>query len=316
MPALPDGPGMDNRLPEAPFTLQQALDHGVGRHQLRTMVRNGEVRKLFTNIYVTPDLPDTIETRAAALRLVVSPHQVVCDRTAAWLHGVDVFGLTDKEILPPVELCARRGHAVVARRGVDGRTRDLHPRDVMELHGVHVTTPLRTALDLACGLGRHRALGTLDQFMRHHGVTVWEMRRELRRYFRRRGVLQARELVPLADPRAESLRESWVRLELHDAELPAPVPQHRVYYSTTGYYRLDLAYPAHLVVVEYDGAEFHDSEEQREADRRRRTWLREQGWTVIVVRKGDLEDPRQLWLEEVREALCPRTRRLRWARPA
>lgn len=307
---------MVTELPDSAFTLQQALDRGISRHELRALVREAQVRKLFTNVYVAVDVPDTIELRAAAVALVVSPHQVVCDRTAAWLHGVDVLGLTDKEVLPPVELCALRGHAVAGRDGVDGRTRDLQPRDIMEVHGVLVTTPLRTALDLACGLGRHRALGALDQFMRLHGTTIWEMRRELRRYFRRRGVLQARELVPLADPRAESLRESWVRLELHDAEMPPPVPQHRVYYTESRYYRLDLAYPAHRVVVEYDGEEFHDSEDQRELDRTRRTWLRDQGWIVIVVRKADLEDPRQAWLEEVREALQPRTRRLRWARTA
>lgn len=307
---------MNSQLPQVPFTLQQALDHGVSRHELRAEVREGRVRKLFTNVYVPAGLPDTIEARAAALRLVISPHQVVCDRTAAWLHGVDVFGLTDKEVLPPVELCALRGHAVAARSGVDGRTRDLHSGDVMEVDGLLVTTPLRTALDLACGLGRYRGLGALDQFMRHHGVTTWELRRELRRYFRRRGVVQARELIPLADPRAESLRESWVRLVLHEAGLPAAVPQFRVFYDATHHYRLDLAYPAHRVVVEYDGEEFHDSEEQRTYDEKRRAWLRDQGWTVIVVRKADLEDPRQAWVEEVREALLPRTRRLRWARPA
>lgn len=299
--------------PDRPFLSTAAHELGFTDRRIRSALRDGELRRVFRGVLVRADLADTVQLRAAALALVVPTHQVVTDRTAAWLHGVDVYGLTDKEILPAVEVCALRGRAVTELAGVDGRTRDLEPRDVMTIGGVRVTTPLRTALDLACCLGRHRALGALDQFMRHHGVTIWEMRRELLRYFRRRGVLQARELVPLADPRAESVRESWVRLELHDAELPAPVPQYRVYCSDARYYRLDLAYPAHRVVVEYDGEEFHDSVDRRESDRRRRAWLRDHGWTVIVVRKADLDDPRQAWLEDVREALRPRTRRLRWA---
>ena len=78
-------------------------------------------------------------------------------------------------------------------------------------------------------------------------------------------------------------------------------------------YRLDLAYPAHRVAVEYDGEEWHHlTEEQRENDRTRREWLRQQGWTVIVVDKDGVHDRSQRWLRELREALRPRTRRLRW----
>lgn len=306
---------MLTEFPGRPFTLRQALECGIPRHRVRAAVANGEVRRVFTNVYVPADIADTLETRAAAVALVVSPHQIVCDRTAAWLHGIDVFGLTDKEVLPPVELCALRGHPVADRVGTDGRTRDLLPRDVMEVQGVSVTTPLRTALDLACGLGRRRALGALDLFMRHHGVTIWEMRRELRRFFRRRGVVQARELVPLADPRAESMRESWLRLEIRDHGFPEPVPQFRVRLGGGGHYRIDLAYPAFKVAIEYNGEEWHNrTDEQRDDDRKRREHLVRLGWTVIVVDKDGLESG--AWRRELQDALRPRTRRLRWARPA
>ena len=67
---------------------------------------------------------------------------------------------------------------------------------------------------------------------------------------------------------------------------------------------MDLAWPKHRVAVEYDG-EWHElTEEQRAADRMRRRWLRDHGWTVIVVRRGDLgfEEASQ-WLDELRTAL-------------
>ncbi len=71
-----------------------------------------------------------------AVALVVQPHQIICDRTAAWLHGIDVFGLTDKAVLPVVEVCALRDRAITTLRGVDGRTRDLKPEDLTVVHGL------------------------------------------------------------------------------------------------------------------------------------------------------------------------------------
>ncbi|MFL6151161.1 MAG: DUF559 domain-containing protein [Ornithinibacter sp.] len=274
------------------------------------------IRRVFHGVYVAAGLSDTFELRVDALALVVSADSVVCDRTAAWLHGVDVFGHGDQEILPPVETCVYRHRSRTDRAGVDGRTRDLLPGDVMVVRGVAVTTPLRTALDLGCALGRRRALGALDQFMRVHEISHGDMISELPRYFRRRGVVQLRELIPLADPRAESLRESWVRLDILDAGLPMPELQHWIEIDGVPTYRLDLAYPKMRVVVEYDGEDFHQrTEEQKERDRTRRTWLRDHGWTVIVIDKEGLtgNDP-DAWLLELRTALRSKTRRLRWAR--
>lgn len=301
-------------IPTRPFTLAHARDAGITDHQLRCLVNEQAIRRVVRGVYAPTDLADTLEMRCTAVGLVVPPHQIVCDRTAAWLHGVDVLGLTDKVVLPPVEVCTLRGRSVSELAGVDGRTRDLLPVDLMQVGGLWVTTPLRTALDLGCGLGKHRALGGLDAFMRHHGVTQWEMRRELPRFRRRRGVIQLRFLIPLADPRAESPRESWVRLDIHLEGFPAPVLQFWVHRDGTPIYRLDLAWPEHRVAVEYDGEDWHlRTEEQRERDDKRRTWLRRQGWTIIVVDKHGVHDPAQRWMIELAEALRPRTRRLRWA---
>lgn len=302
--------------PECPFTYAQARRAGLSRRRITDGVRNGHLRRVLFGVYTRAADEDTVGSRAAALALVVGPHSVVCDRSAAWLHGVDVFGYADQESPPPLETCVYRGSAVTVRAGVDGRTRDLQPEDVMTLHGVVVTTPLRTALDLGCGLGRRRALGALDQFMRAHGVTRADLAGELPRYFRRRGVIQLRELIALADPRAESMRESWVRLEIHDAGLPVPEPQWWIEIDGVPTYRLDLAYPRHKVVVEYDGEEFHRrTEEQRAHDCERRQWLRDHGWIVIVVDKDGLTGPEpDRWLVSLRAALRSRTKRLRWVR--
>jgi hypothetical protein len=301
-------------LPDGPFTTAEAQRLGVSRKRLAEAESDGLLRRVFRGVYAPADLPDSLDLRATCAALVVARGSVVRDRTAAWIHGVDVLTYAEHEILPAVEACVPRFKAPSARLGVDGGTRDLAPEDVMTIRGVLVTTPLRTALDLGCHLRRRDALAALDQFMGLHGLTHEEMRRAAVRFFRRRGVVQLRQLIPLADPRAESPRESWTRLEILDAGLPTPVLQYWIEIDGVPTYRLDHAYPRHRVAVEYDGEDFHDrTEEQRRYDRERRRWLEEHGWTVIVVRKGDFGDgSSDRWLRELRRALRSTYSNRRW----
>jgi hypothetical protein len=291
-------------LPLAPFTATDAQTLGFSRKRLRILVKAGEVRRVFHNVYVRADSPDTIHTRAAALAIILPPWAVVCDRTAAWLHGVDVLSYRELGVPPPVDLVSIRDLTPSRRGGVNGGERDLDPLDIAVVGGVRVTTPLRTALDLGCKLPRYRAIGALDQFMRQHGVTARDFAGQLPRYRGRRGVIQLRELVGLASPLAESPGESWIRLAIYDANLPMPTLQFSITVSGDEIFRLDLAYEYHRVCVEYDGMEFHSTAEQVVYDERRRSWLRDRGWTVIVVTKDDLDrDSTREWISRLREAL-------------
>ena len=100
-----------------------------------------------------------------------------------------------------------------------------------------------------------------------------------------------------------------MRGAIYDAGIPVPEPQYEVRVGGIVLYRLDLAYAHMRICVEYDGEQFHTSEEQRAADRRRRTWLRDHGWVVIVVRKEDLKGAAlDNWLRQLREAIRDRSR--------
>jgi Protein of unknown function (DUF559) len=287
--------------PDLPFTTSQAGALGIRRKQLRNAVDQGEVRRVFTGVYVRAELPDSTELRARAAGLVMNGHSVLCDRTAAWIHGISVLRYAELDVIPPLETYVLRGHDPTDRHNCHGGTRDLRPEDWQVSGGIRVTTPMRTALDLACKLRRREAMAALDAFAREHEVTVAQLTRLLLRYFRRRGVVQARELVPLTDGRIESARESWVNLEIHDHGLPAPQPQYWVLVDGVPTYRVDFAYPHAKVIVEYDGVEFHSRPEKKAADEKRREWLRRNGWRVIVVTKENFDDaPTPSWIRELR----------------
>lgn len=305
---------LENPWPRVPFTRAQLDDLGVAEPDLRRALRDGAVRTLLRGVFVAGQVPDSIELRARAVASVVKPHHVVTDRTAAWLHGVDVHVFGEHDLVPPIEVCALRGHEPTVRVGTSARTRDLHSDDVMELHGVLVTTPLRTALDLGCCLRRREAFAVLVEFSKLHELSPEDYTVALRRYRRRRGVVQLRGLLPLVDPRLESQRESWVYLAIHDRDLPLPQPQHWIDIDGVPTFRLDFAYARLRVCVEYDGYDTHErTDEQRERDRARRKWLRDHGWKVIVVRRGDFTGQAlERWLGELAGALQPGYRNRRW----
>lgn len=113
---------------------------------------------------------------------------------------------------------------------------------------------------------------------------------EIARFRGYRGVIQLRALVPLGDPRSESVGESALRLHWHEAGLPRPELQHWVY-SDEGLaiYRLDLALPELRYGAEYDGEQFHSSRDDREHDAERRLWLaNERDWKIDPFTKVEV----------------------------
>jgi hypothetical protein len=294
-----------HELPPSPFTSRQGEErYGLTRQVLRQLVADGSCRRVLRGVYQRTDVPDTVETRARAAALVLPPYGVFCDRTAAWLHGIDAFRYRELEVLPPLDIVVLRDFNRLRRIGVAGGSRDLDPLDVLAIGDVRVTTPLRTALDLGCSLRPTAALAVLDQFMRVHHLTRAEMAAEVLRYRGRRGVIQLRWMISLADSASESAGESWIRLAIVKANLPHPELQIVVVLDGREL-RLDLAYPKHRICIEYDGAEFHTSPSQRRADDARRDLLRAHGWTVIVVTKDELDrESISRWTQAIRDALA------------
>jgi hypothetical protein len=276
---------------DQPFTGGQARTWGVSPMQLRTLVKRGLVRRVVQGVYAVTQAPTDLAFRAMAIGLVVSPSAIVVDRTAAWLHGVDILPRRAREVAVPVEVFQAPGTR--CRRGeVRSGERMLRPEDIVDVHGLRVTSPLRTAHDLGRLLWRFDALSALDQFLRI-GVDQDSLVLGVERYKGYRGVIQLRYLVLIADPRSESPGESALRLYWYDAGLPTPELQWWVYDDRgVGIYRLDLALPEVRYAAEYDGVEFHTSDEDKDHDGGRRDWLdRSRGWEIGVFVNQDVYAP-------------------------
>ena len=291
--------------PDVPFTLDESDARGIPRHRVYEAVRDQDLIRILRGVHVRRGIELDTFARAQAAALVVSRHAVLVDRTAAWLHGVDARRYAELDAPPPLDCFVFRGHDPMDRKECRGGVRDLLREDWQWIGRVRVTTPLRTAVDLACSLSRREALAVVDALMREHGFTRDDLQRLVWRYRRRRGVIQARQVVAFADGRSESSGESWARLELIDRGLPEPELQHWVSVDGVPTYRLDLAYPHARVAIEYDGEAHHTSPADRARDAERRAVLRSMGWVVIVVTKRSFTDAAAAeWTSQVRRALA------------
>lgn len=118
----------------------------------------------------------------------------------------------------------------------------------------------------------------------------------------RRGVAKARRVVPCADPLAGSPMESVLRWLLHEAGLPRPVLQHVVRDAGRFLGQVDLAWPDHRVLVEFDGNVHRDRRVFVE-DLRRQNGPVLAGWTVLRFTSADVLGRPEQVLAAIRAAL-------------
>ena len=161
--------------------------------------------------------------------------------------------------------------------------------DLMVVGGVLTTTPLRTALDLGRLRHRDQALAALDALLGLGVFTHEELLLGIERFARQRGVRQLRWLAPLADGRSESYGESVLRLRWYDAGLPTPQLQISVVVDGREVFRLDMGLEELLFAAEYDGRQWHSSDDHVAADTERRDWLMEhRHWLIEVFRNENV----------------------------
>ncbi|CAM3777665.1 hypothetical protein [Nocardioides zeicaulis] len=211
----------------------------------------------------------------------------------------------------PITMDLPLGRGRLRNKLADGGQRHLLARDVVELHGLRVTTPLRTALDLGRQRWPEPAITALDALLRIRSFTKEELLTELDRFRGMRWVTTLRQVAPHADGRSQSGGESVIRW--HWLQLPVPPPEPQVEVRSHG--RLAFVDVGHAVLrggVEYDGDEWHTETADREHDRIRRTWLDEdEDWLIEPLVCADVYGPRQRVDEAIFRVVREATHRAR-----
>jgi hypothetical protein len=302
---------------DRPFTTADARREGVPKHLLTALVTEGLLRRPLKSVYVAVQAGDSVKIRSECLSLVVPDDCVVCDRHAGWLLGAEMILAPNEHLeLRPISIFRPSGRGRLRNDLADSGERNLIPSDVIEVSGIAVTTPLRTAWDLGRVRFREAAISGLDAMLRLQMFGQDELVAGVERFRGMRWVTRLRELAPLADAGAASPGESVLRLRWLDCGLPAPTPQVEVRRDGNLIAILDIANEPIRFAAEYDGAEWHTSPQQREHDRARRAAAEKEDWFVkpfVAVNVfGRNRDCDLLLVEGAREARRRLGRRITW----
>lgn len=242
----------------------------------RGQLRGPQAKRLFRDIYVPARTRVTHELRCEAASLALPCGAVITGRSSATVRGVRLaWPDDDVQILAPPEMRLGR------RTGLDVRRSVIEPGDAEPWsHGL-LASPMRLTLDVLLGRPLPDAVADLDALLRaglvdRAAVETMVVRRS------DNGIVAARRAVQLADPRAEQIPESKLRVILALAGL-TPVPQFWIEDRTGRLACVDLAFPDHKLAVEYDG-DWRDGERwalNRDRDRLNR--VHAIGWHVLFV---------------------------------
>ncbi len=292
---------------DRPFTTTEGVELVRGRHALRVLRDKGLVETPLYGVHHLAGLSDSLELRLACVKLVMPADAVVCDRTAGWIHGAPrILAPGDHLVAPRPSVFLPDVGRRLRRDAVVSGSRSLQPHDVVELGGVLVTSPVRTALDLGRLLHRDQALAALDSLLRLEIFSRTRLVAEVGRFKGMRGVRQLRDLAPLADGRSQSPGESILRLRWIDcSDLPRPELQVPVAVPWTTY-DVDLGLPELKFGGEYFGREWHGPDRVEHDAARLAAMELHAGWSFEVFVGANIHGPLQDADRILRRALLPR----------
>ncbi|AXH90034.1 type IV toxin-antitoxin system AbiEi family antitoxin domain-containing protein [Micromonospora aurantiaca] len=281
-------------------TAGQALRLGLGREQIRYLVRSGRWTRVSRGCYLPSPAVLTHEAlRRAMIRATVASlgrGAVAVLGTAAELHGI--AGLPPTAAIH-VSVPLDRPH--VQRRAEPSLTvhqLTLAEADVCRAGGVPVTTPARTVADVLLRARRYPAVCVLDSALNQRILAENDLSLVLTHLTGRRGAVAARGYLAEADGRAQSPLETRARLRCVDGGVPPDVLQLPVrdedgYLLGVG----DLAWRGARLIAEADGRGPHLTPQAVYADRFRQNRLVNAGWRIL----------RFTWSDTLRPDYIPQT---------
>lgn len=302
-----------NPLPRAlgqgPFTVTDAMSLGVTRDRLAAT----DLMKPFAGIRMPARAPvsrpqtvtdwmtafsrhqDENRFLCDAYRLRMPDSAFYCGPTAALLQGIPLpYWLSaDRRLHIGLPADCRAVQVV----GAIGHSYRIDRAQVTNCDAGRLTTPERTW----CDLGRMLRLPDLvaaGDYLIHHDnplTSIGRLALAVAAIKGQRGVKNLRVALTLLNDKAESPKESILRVELVLAGLPEPEVNVDVFDAFGRFIaRADLLYRQYGLILEYEGLQHLLDPNQWQHDIERIRKLEDAGWRVIRVTQADLKDLRGL----------------------
>lgn len=278
-----------------PFSRAEARSVGISGKALAS----GRYQRLFYDLYVSAQVAITASVRAKAILKVCPPGSQVSHFTAAELWGAIV------PIQPLTHLSCPQPGVRTDRQGV--RCHRLSKQaGVARFRGIRVSSPEQTFIDLACLLPLVDLVVLGDSLIRAKRTTLDRLSTAVNAW-RGWGSRPAQKAVRFVRHGVDSPMESRLRMLIVLAGLPEP-QINLIIRDEAGNWakRFDLCYPDLLLVIEYDGRQHAQSDEQWGRDIDRREDLDGDGWRLLVIRSNGIYIEPQRTLDRIADAMRAR----------
>ena len=251
----------------------------LGTEALRTgSLTRGRLRwrytALYPDVYVPIAITPSLRQRTIGAWLWSGRRGIIAGRAAAALHGAQWI-----DAATPIELISP---ATRPPRGIITRAELIGDDEVVSCYGMAVTSPARTAFDLARHLPRDFAVRHLDALARATGVTAVDALALGDRHRRARGRRSSTVALDLMDGGAQSPKETWLRLLVIDEGFPRPRTQIHVTDGMNDAF-IDMGWDEPMIGLDYDGELHQRSRPRFVHDIGRNELVRRQGWIDVHV---------------------------------
>jgi very-short-patch-repair endonuclease len=272
------------------ITLAQALQAGLSRDAVNRRVRTGRWRRCSQGVFFAEDHAFTDTARVRSAVWGYGDNAVATGVTAAWWHQLTQAAPSVVEVTVP------RARRLRFAPGTRLRRRDLRPADVIERHGLRVTTMELTAIEAAVRQDGGPAL--MDTALQQHTElpALWTAHV---RNKGRHGSPRARIYLQAAGDGSRSKAERLFVSLLKQHNFTGWIANHPV-----GGYVVDVAFVGPRVAVEIDGWAYHSDPEAFGRDRNRQNALVLRGWRVLRFTWRDLTERPEQVIAELERAIC------------
>lgn len=280
------------------LSLEELMECGLSRHGVSGRVAKGWLHRLHRGVYAVGHDRPPLEGRFLAAVKACGP--------SASLSGYSAGALFDcvrwDGRLPEVTVA---GPGTRVHRGIRvHRSESLEARDIVHRHGIPVSSPARTLVDLASTLDERALRRAARQAQSLRLVELSELIEVMQRLGPRRGTRRLTRIIASGPAPTRSELEDVVLDLILDGGLARP--EINVGILLGG--RLvvpDFRWPREQLVVEADGAAWHEHKLAREEDAERQALLEAHGERVVRVTWAQVVSKRAETLARLRTAGAP-----------
>ncbi len=276
------------------LSIHQLRACGLEDHAVARRVRDGQLHRLYRGVYAVGHPGLTLRGRFRAAVLACGDRAVLSHFAAAAFWG---FWTWDERLID-----VTIGHGT---RAIDGirihRSRTLE-RDVRVRHGIRVTTPARTLLDLAAVLPERALRRIARRAQAQRAVSIRQILELLERADGHHGAERLRAVIadgptPTRSDLEDILLDLLDQANIERPEINAPL---RFGAETI---TPDYLFRAQRVAIEADSVTWHEHKLTRERDAEKQAQLEAIGLRVLRITWRQITRSPQQTLARIRAAL-------------